>query len=73
MSFWDGEVDVDPEVEDKKLENLWGKKRRRRSSELKIPIGDKLELKENSKVAVLVAKNGMCSLQWRDSRFDFVR
>ena len=62
MSFSDGEAEVDPEAEaeDKKLEDLWVKKSRRRSSTLKILVGDKLELKENPKVVPHLAKNGEC-------------
>lgn len=46
------------EEHDKKLEQLWSQKSRRRSSDLKIFQGDKLRLQDNSKVLVLLTKNG---------------
>ena len=45
------------EGHDKKLEELWAKKQRRRSSDLKIFQGDRLGLKDSSKMVVLLAKN----------------
>ena len=45
------------EGEDKKLEELWSKKVRRRSSQLKRLVGDYLDLKEHPKITLLLAKN----------------
>ena len=42
---------------DKKLEELWAKKQRRRSSHFKRFEGDKLNLLESSKMASLLIKN----------------
>ena len=44
--------------EDKKLEELWSRKVRRRSSQLKRLVGDSLCLREHPKIALLLAKNG---------------
>ena len=49
--------------EDKKLEELWARKMRRRSSLLKTFAGDHLELAKsglNPKTAALIAKSGAC-------------
>ena len=46
------------EGEDKKLEDLWSRKVRRRSSQLKRVVGDLLDLKEHPKITLLLAKNG---------------
>ncbi len=46
------------EAHDKKLEELWSRKQRRRSSDLKIFQGDKLGLQDNSKMVILATKNG---------------
>lgn len=43
---------------DKKLEEMWSRKHRRRSSDLKIIQGDKLKLQDSSKIVVLLTKNG---------------
>ena len=45
------------ESHDVKLEALWARKHRRRSSELKIIQGDMLQLQDNSKMVLLVTKN----------------
>lgn len=49
------------EGHDKQLEELWSRKQRRRSSDLKIVQSDKLKLQDNSKMVVLLTKNGWCS------------
>ena len=56
---FDEEVQGSPgdEGEDKKLEELWSKKVRRRSSQLKRLVGDYLDLKEHPKITLLLAKN----------------
>ena len=46
------------EGEDKKLEEMWSKKVRRRSSQLKRLVGDYLNLKEHPKITLLLTKNG---------------
>ena len=46
------------EGEDKKLEDLWSRKVRRRSSQLKRVVEDLLDLKEHPKITLLLAKNG---------------
>ena len=46
------------EGEDKKMEEMWSRKARRRSSQLKRLVGDLLELKDHPKVTLLLAKNG---------------
>lgn len=46
------------EGEDKKLEEMWSKKVRRHSSQLKRFVGDHLDLKEHPKIALLLTKNG---------------
>ena len=46
------------EGEDKKLEEMWSKKVRRRSSQLKRFVGDYLDLREHPKITLLLAKNG---------------
>ena len=46
------------EGHDKKLEELWSRKHRRRSSDLKIFQGDKLKLQDNTKIVILLTKNG---------------
>ena len=46
------------EGEDKKLEEMWSRKVRRRSSQLKRLVGDYLDLKEHPKITLLLAKNG---------------
>ena len=46
------------EEEDKKLEEMWSKKVRRRSSQLKRFVGDHLDLAEHPKIALLLTKNG---------------
>ena len=57
--MWDEDNEEDSgETHDKKLEQMWSKKQRRRSSGLKILQGDKLKLQENPKLAVLLTKNG---------------
>ena len=56
MSFSDDEM-LNNEG-DKKLQELWAKKERRRSSELKILVEDHLNLRDNSKLAMQVSKNG---------------
>ena len=51
----------DPEAgesHDKKLEQLWARKQRRRSSDLKIFQGDRLKLQDNTKIVMLLTKNG---------------
>ncbi len=48
---------VSSESYDKKLEELWVKKQRRRSSEFKQFEGDKLNMLESSKMASLLIKN----------------
>lgn len=55
--------DEEDEVEghDKKLEEMWSRKRRRRSSDLKIFQGDRLKLQDNPKMVVLLTRN--CQLQ----------
>ena len=55
---FDEEVQGSPgdEGEDKKLEELWSKKVRRRSSQLKRLVGDYLDLKEHPKITLLLAK-----------------
>ena len=45
------------EGEDKKLEEVWSRKVRRRSSQLKLLVGDYLNLKEHPKITLLLAKN----------------
>ena len=54
MSFSDEEEDGG----DKTLQMLWARKARRRSSELKTLVQDKLELRYNSKLTTHLAKNG---------------
>lgn len=46
------------ESHDKALEEMWSKKQRRRSSDLKIIRGDKLKLQHNAKMVVLATRNG---------------
>ena len=46
------------EGEDKKLEEMWSKKVRRRSSQLKRLVGDHLDLKQHPKITLLLTKNG---------------
>jgi hypothetical protein len=46
------------ESHDKELEELWSKKLRRRSSDLKIMHGDKLKLHDNAKMVILATRNG---------------
>lgn len=46
------------ESHDKKLEELWSRKQRRRSSDLKIVRGDKLKLQDNAKMVILATRNG---------------
>ena len=46
------------EGEDKRLEEVWSRKVRRRSSQLKRVVGDHLNLKEHPKITLLLAKNG---------------
>ncbi len=46
------------EGHDKKLEEMWSRKQRRRSSDLKIFQGDKLKLQDNTKIVILLTKNG---------------
>lgn len=56
--YSDEEEEVNSEEShDVKLEALWARKHRRRSSELKIVQGDKLQLQDNSKMVLLVTKN----------------
>ena len=43
---------------DRKLEELWAKKVRRRSSALKLFFEDKLELRENQKIVSQLRKYG---------------
>lgn len=50
------------EGHDKKLEELWSKKHRRRSSDLKIVQGDRLKLQDNSKMVILATRNGWYEL-----------
>ncbi len=47
---------------DDKLKEYWSKKGRRRSSVFKAPVGDRLGLQDNSKMQLLLAKNG----KWPD-------
>lgn len=49
--------------EDKKLEEMWGRKVRRHSSQLKRLVGDYLDLKEHPKITLLLTKNGMLIFQ----------
>ena len=51
------EVDGE-ESHDKALEEMWSRKQRRRSSDLKIIRGDKLKLQYHAKMVVLATKNG---------------
>lgn len=46
------------EGHDKKLEEMWSRKHRRRSSDLKIVRGDRLKLQDNSKMVILATRNG---------------
>ncbi len=48
---------------DKRLQELWAKKSRRRSSELKILVQDNLEISDNSKLTMHLAKNGESMLR----------
>ena len=48
---------VSSESYNKKLDELWAKKQRRRSSEFKHFEGDKLNMLESSKMASLLIKN----------------
>ena len=43
---------------DKKLQELWAKKERRRSSELKILVEDHLNLRDSTKLTVHLSKYG---------------
>lgn len=52
---------ISSEGYDKKMEELWSRKRRRRSSDLKIPQQDKLKLQHNPKMAILLTKNSKAS------------
>ena len=54
----DLQLETESSEHDKKLEELWSKKQRRRSSDFKIIQGDKLKLQENSKIIMLMLKNG---------------
>lgn len=54
----DGKGTPCEEGEDKKLEEMWSRKARRRSSQLKRLVGDYLDLKEHPKITLLLAKNG---------------
>ena len=54
----DGQGVPREEGEDKKLEEMWSRKVRRRSSQLKRLVGDYLDLKEHPKITLLLAKNG---------------
>lgn len=51
------EANAGEESHDVKLEALWARKHRRRSSELKIVQGDKLQLQDIPKMVLLVTKN----------------
>jgi len=51
-----------PDDHDKKLEEQWSKKVRRRSSALKLFFEDQLELRENQKIASQLRKYG--ELMW---------
>ena len=46
--------------EDKNLEEVWSRKVRQRSSQLKLVVGDYLNLKEHLKITLLLAKNRKC-------------
>lgn len=46
------------EGHDKKLEELWSRKQRRRSSDFKIVQTDRLKLQDNAKMVVLLSRNG---------------
>lgn len=53
------EEEMEPaEGPDKKLEEMWSRKQRRRSSDLKIFQGDRLKLQDNPKIVILLTKNG---------------
>lgn len=52
-----GETDCSEGGHDKKLEALWSRKQRRRSSDLKIVQGDRLKLLDNYKMVILATKN----------------
>lgn len=54
----EGQGSPSEEAEDKKLEEMWSKKVRRRSSQLKRLVGDYLNLKEHPKITLLLTKNG---------------
>jgi len=56
MSVSDDDL-MDDEA-DQKLQELWAKKGRRRSSELKILVEDHLKLCMNTKVNIQLSKNG---------------
>ena len=58
MSLSDDELLQEEEAEDKKMADLWTKKVRRQSSGLKLLVGDRLQLKENPKITMVLAKNG---------------
>lgn len=45
------------EEEDRKLEEIWSRKVRRRSSQLKLVVGDYLKLSEHPKITLLLTKN----------------
>ena len=60
-SMYSDEEDNDGETgegHDKELEELWSRKQRRRSSDLKILQADKLRLQENPKMSILLVRNG---------------
>ena len=45
-----------------RLRQRWGSKARRRSSDLKTFVSDRLNLQENPKIALMIAKNGQMIL-----------
>ncbi len=67
MSLSDEEVGEDGG--DQRLQELWAKKSRRRSSELKILVQDNLEIRDNSKLTMHLAKNGESMLITYNLRF----
>ena len=49
-----------------RLRQRWGSKARRRSSDLKTFVSDRLNLQENPKIALMIAKNGENSIMFSD-------
>ena len=54
----DEDAGKERKILDDRLKQRWASKARRRSSEFKTFVGDKLNLKENQKLMMMMGKNG---------------